>query len=189
MKKYLILLALLAAPFTHADTNDVLKTSVVSFTQLSISNRSITIAAYPTYAPQIVIDGKKDNFGVGMELLTPVALVPGLADSAIAQHTFVGVRFDYLAHQAFASTVGLGMKGDMQLWGHTFTGFTQASANIPFSGFGVQNGQLGAAVGGGVYTTIWTFTHGSLGFESSAEKWTQFQGEVFHAGPVLTLSF
>lgn len=172
-----------------SSSNTELKTAVVSFTQLSISNRNISLAVYPTYAPQIVVNGKKDTLGLGLALFTPVALVPGLANNTVAQHAYVGVRFDYLAHQAFASTVGLGLKGDFQLWGHNVEAFTQASANIPFSGFGVQNGELGAAIGGGLYTDIWKFKNGSLGVEISAEKWTQFQGEIFHGGPVLTISF
>lgn len=181
--------ALLAATVTHAQDNAELKTAVISFAQTVSTNRSITAALYPSYAPSIVVNGKKDNFGFGAAVLTPVALVPGLSDNTIAQHSFVGLRFDYLAHQAFASTVGVGMKGDFQLWGHNFTAFAQTGANIPFSGFGQKNGEIGAMAGGGLYTEVYKFTHGSLGIQVSAEKWTQFQGEVFHGGPVFTLSF
>ncbi len=191
MKKITTILAIVAlfATVTHAQTNDQLKAAVISFAQTVSTNRTITATLYPSYAPQIVIDGKKDNFGFGAAVLTPISLVPALADSTLAQHSYVGLRFDYLAHQAFASTVGVGMKGDFQLWGHNVTAFAQTGANIPFAGFGVKNGEIGAMAGGGLYTEIYHFTHGSLGIQVSAEKWTQFQGEVFHGGPVFTLSF
>lgn len=172
-----------------AQTNDQIKTSVISFAQLTASNKSLTIAVYPSFAPQIVVDGHKDNFGFGAAVLTPVSLVPTLQDSVVAQHSFVGLRLDYLAHQAYASTVGVGMKGDFQLWGHNFEAFAETGANVPFSGFGVHNGDIGAMAGGGLYTSLWAFSHGTLGLQVSAEKWTQFQGEVFHGGPVLTIHF
>lgn len=179
-----------------ADTNSItptpspeLKAAAISFAQLTASNRNLTIATYPMYAPDIVVDGKKDNFGVGIALLTPVSALPALQDSTIAKHSFIGLRFDYLAHQAFASTVGVGVKGDMQLWGHNFTGFVHSGANLPFAGFGVKNGDIGAMVGAGGYTSIWQFTHGSLGIQVSAEHWTQFSGMVFLGGPVLNISF
>jgi hypothetical protein len=189
IKLLLIGVASLIATVSNAQTNDQVKAAVVSFAQLVSTNRSITAAVYPSYAPQIVVNGHKDNFGFGAAVLTPLALLPGLADNTIAQHSFVGLRLDYLAHEAFASTVGVGMKGDFQLWGHNFTAFAQTGANIPFSGFGLHNGDIGAMAGGGLYTSLYTFTHGSLGIQVSAEKWTQFQGEVFHGGPVLTLHF
>lgn len=187
--KFLSICALLLAVSAKAQTNDQIKTSVIAFAQLTSSNRNLTIAAYPMYAPSIVVDGKKDNFGVGIALLTPVAAVPALQDNTMAKHSFVGLRFDYLAHQAFASTVGVGIKGDMQLWGHNFTGFASGGANLPFAGFGVKNGDIGAMVGAGGYTTLWQFTHGALGVQMSAEKWTQFNGMVFLGGPVLNISF
>ena len=128
---------------------------------------------------------------MGVALLTPSQdITPsGIASNAIVQHTFVGLRFDYLAHQAFASTMAVGIKGDMQLWRHNFEGFFHSGANIPFSGFGIHNGDIGAMVGGGVYTSIFTFTHGSIGFQGSAEKWTQFTGAVFHFGPVANFTW
>lgn len=191
MKKLISIVgvAALLATDVVAQTNNDLKTTVIAFEQTTASNRDLTIAAYPSYAPDIVVNGKKDSFGVGIALLTPASIIPALQDNTVAQHAFGGVRFDYLAHQAFASTVAVGMKGDVQLWGHTFTGFATSGVNIPFSGFGVKNGDLGAMAGGGGYTSLWTFTHGNLGIQLSAEKWTQFPGVVFHGGPVLRLTF
>lgn len=176
-------------PPTTAADNTQIKTAIISFAQTVSTNRTITATVYPSYAPSIVVDGKKDNFGFGAAMLTPVSLVPGLADNAIAQHAYVGLRFDYLAHQAFASTVGVGMKGDWQLWKIQNTAFGQTGANIPFSGFGVHNGEIGAMVGSGNYTEIHTWGKAHLGFQVSVEKWTQFPGLVFHLGPVFTLDF
>lgn len=174
---------------SQAQTNDQIKAAAISFAQLTASNRDLTIAAYPMYAPSIVVDGKKDNFGVGIALLTPASALPPLQENAVAQHAFVGLRFDYLAHQAFASTVGVGLRGDVQLWGHNFTGFASGGANIPFGGFGVKNGQIGAMAGAGGYTDIYKFTHGALGIQISAEKWTQFPGMVYLGGPVFNIRF
>jgi len=175
-------------PQTATDNSEA-KAAVISFAQLTASNRDITIAAYPMYAPSIEVNGKKDNFGAGIALLTPATVVPALQDNTIAKHSFVGLRFDYLAHQAFASTVGVGIRGDVQLWGHNFTGFASGGANIPFGGFGVKNGEIGAMAGAGGYTDIYKFTHGAFGIQVSAEKWQQFPGMVFLGGPVLNISF
>lgn len=185
----LIIGVALTVATVKADDNTIIKSSIVSFAQLTASNKSLTVAAYPMYAPDIVVNGKKDNFGMGIALFTPVAALPALSLNPVAQHSFVGIRFDYLAHQAFASTVGVGLKGDMQLWGHNFTGFATVGANLPFAGFGVKNGDIGGMAGGGGYTSIWTFTHGSLGVQMSAEKWTQFPGVVLLGGPVFNISF
>lgn len=183
------LLAAIGANAQSTTDNSQIKSAVIAFAQTVSTNREITATIYPSYAPSIVVNGKKDNFGFGAAVLTPVSLVPALSDSTLAQHSFVGLRFDYLAHQAFASTVGVGMKGDFQLWGHNVEAFAQTGVNIPFSGFGIHNGDIGAMAGGGFYTEVYHFTHGSLGIQVSAEKWTQFQGYVMHAGPVFSLSF
>ncbi len=184
----IVSLGLCSAAFAQ-DTNAVIKSSVISFAQLTATNRNLTIAAYPSYAPGIVVNGKKDPFGMGVAFLTPVSTIDALQANPIAQHTFVLLRLDYMAHQAYATTGTVGVKGDVQLWGHNFTGFGYAGANVPFSGFGVHNGDLGAVTGVGLYTDIYRFTHGALGLQLSAEKWTQFSGEVFHGGPVLNISF
>jgi len=178
-----------SAAVPAASDNTEIKSAVIAFAQLTASNRNLTIAAYPMYAPAIVVDGKKENFGVGLALLTPATVVTAFQDNKLAQHSFVGLRIDYLAHQAFASTVGVGLKGDVQLWNHNFTGFASGGANLPFSGFGHRNGDIGGMVGAGGYTDLWKFTHGALGIQVSAEKWTQFPGMVFLGGPVLNISF
>jgi len=193
MKKlFAIGVAALLATVSQAQSttdNSQLKTAVIAFAQNVSTNREITATVYPSYAPSIVVNGKRDNFGFGAAVLTPVSLVPALQDSTLAQHSFVGLRFDYLAHQAFASTVGVGMKGDWQLWKLNNTAFGETGANIPFSGFGIHNGEIGAMVGSGNYTMIHSWGKSKLGFQVSVEKWTQFPGVVYHFGPVFTLDF
>lgn len=170
--------------------NSQLKSSVLTFVQEVESNRTVSVAAYPSYAPGIVVNGKKDTFGMGVAVLVPANVIPNLQGTVVGQHGYAGLRFDYLAHQAFASTIGVGMKEEFQLWSHNVTLFQQASANIPFSGFGVKNGVLGAALGGGLVTPIWQPTPNfGISLQVSAEKWTQFQGAVYHGGPVLSWSF
>jgi hypothetical protein len=174
---------------TNADNTEI-KHDFITFYQNVVSNRSVSIAAYPSYAPDIVVNGKKDSFGLGLAALVPAAALPVLENNVVAQHAFVGLRFDYLAHEAFASTVGVGLRGDFQLWSHDFQVFAQTGANIPFSGFGLKNGAIGAMAGSGLYTTLWhPSANISLGIQLSAEKWTQFPGVVYHGGPVFNWTF
>lgn len=193
IKIVIIGVALLAATVIHAQTNTdntQIKSSFLTFVQNVESNRSITATVYPMYAPSIVVNGKKDTFGGGVAVLTPVSAISALSLNPLAQHSFIGLRFDYLAHSAFASTVGVGMKGDFQLWSHNFELYGQTGANIPFSGFGVKNGTIGAMVGTGLYTDLWHPSPNiTLGIQFEGEKWTQFPGPVLLGGPVFHVSF
>lgn len=182
--------AALLATSVSAQTNDQIKAAFLSFDQSVLANRSLSIAAYPSYAPSIVVNGKKDNFGFGLAAVTPASVVPGLQGTAVGNHGFMGLRFDYLAHQAFASTVGIGVQYELQVKGHNFDWFGHTGANIPFSGFGVHNGDIGGMVGAGGYTDLYRFsTNAGLGLQISGEKWTQFPGIVLHGGPVFNWKF
>jgi hypothetical protein len=200
MKKPITILAALClcASLAKAQTpapapadNTAIKTAFLSFAQNVESNRSLTVALYPMYAPDIVVNGKPDTFGFGLAALVPATVIPSLSQSPVAQHAFGGIRFDYLAHQAFASTVSLGLRGDFQIKGHDFETFVHSGANIPFSGFGLHNGDIGAMIGGGAYTSLltWGGGNGSLGLQITGEKWTQFPGPVLLGGPVLNWHF
>jgi len=191
MKKIITIIGIaFAAIVSQAQTNAVLKTSAITFLQDVSSNRSLTIAAYPMYAPSIVVNGKKDVFGMGVALLTPADAIPQLQGTFVGNHAFAGLRFDYLAHQAFASTVGVGLRGSLQLWNHNFDGFADAGANIPISGFGQNNANIGGMVGAGGYTDLHRFSaNAAIGLQVSAEKWTQFKGAVFLGGPVFNWNF
>lgn len=194
MKKVIVSLlmaaACVAAKAQTTNSNTAIEQHVLSFLQTANSNKSVTIAAYPMYAPDIVVNGKKDTFGLGLALLTPANMIPGLDGTFIGNHGFAGLRFDYLAHEAFASTIGVGLKGTMQIKGHDFMGFVHGGANIPFSGFGQNNINIGGMAGGGGYTDIHRFSSNAvLGVQASVEKWTQFPGEVFLGGPVFNWNF
>lgn len=192
MKKFLSIIgvAALLATGAQAQDNTELKAGAVTFIQNVSSNRSLTIAAYPMYAPDIVVNGKKDTFGMGIAFLAPADAIPALQGTVIGNHAFAGLRFDYLAHQAFASTVGVGLKGNLQLLGHNFEGFIHAGANIPISGFGNNNANLGGMAGGGVYTDLYHFSPNAvLGLQASTERWTQFNSQVYLGGPVFNWSF
>lgn len=181
------------APAAAVD-NSQAKAAVVSFYQQTATNRNLTFTLYPEYAPDIVVNGKKDTFGAGLSLLTTASQISAWADAAIAQHTFVMLRFDYLAHQAFATTGTVGFNGNVQVLGHNFDVYVEGGANIPFSGFGVKNGALGAIEGQGIHTDLLSWgtatTLGAkpwhLGVQFTAEKWTQFPGMVFLGGPTIT---
>ena len=180
----------LTAVTNAQDTNAQIKASAIAFAQGVESNKSVWVAVHPEYAPSIMVNGAKDTFGMGVALLTEADAIPALQGTVVGNHVFGGLRFDYLAHEAFASTVGVGVKGDMQLWGHNFTGFVEGGGNIPFSGFGQKNGDLGAMLGAGGYTSIWQPSKNvNLGLEFTAERWTQFPGMVFLGGPVLHITF
>ncbi len=201
LSKLIISLFLLTgvSAFAQTSTNDnsQIKASLISFLQDVGSNRTVTLAVYPTYAPGIVVNGKSDSFGVGIAALVPATVIPAFSDNVVAKHAFAGLRFDYLAGQAFASTVGVGLKGDFQIYGHNFEGFAESGVNIPVTGFGQNNANLGAMVGAGCYTSLLSFGKaqadgtkaGSLGLFVAMEKWTQFQGEIYHGGPVLNWKF
>lgn len=190
MKKLIVSLMFVATVSLAQDTNTVIKQSFITFFQGTESNGSVFIALHPEYAPSIVVNGKTGSFGLGVALLTDADAIPSLAGTMVGSHVFGGLRFDYLAHQAFASTVGAGVHGSLQLWNHTFTGFVEGGANIPFAGFGVKNGEIGGMYGAGGYTVLWQpSAKFNLALEATAEKWTQFPGEVFLFGPVVHWSF
>jgi hypothetical protein len=181
---------------TNVD-NTKIKAAFLSFLQNVETNRTVTLAVYPTYAPGIVVNGKSDSFGVGIAALCPVSAISSFSNNTLAQHAFGGLRLDYLAGQAFASTVALGMKGDFQIYSHNVEVFAESGVNIPFSGFGQNNVNVGAMVGSGAYTSLFSFGKvqpdgtkaGSVGLFVAIEKWTQFNGEIYHGGPVLNWSF
>jgi hypothetical protein len=192
MKIKLAIIGLFAFALTafSQTNNSELKSAFISFVQNVESNKAVSVAVYPGYAPDIVVNGKKDNFGLGIAALCPASALPALEGTTVGNHAFVGLRFDYLAHQAFASTVGVGVRGDFQIYGHNISAFAHSGVNIPFSGFGLKNGDIGAMAGGGLYTSVYKFSdNASLGVQLSAEKWTQFQGYVLHGGPVFNWSF
>lgn len=176
-------------PITPANVSPELKAAFLSFYQDVSAAKTVTLALYPTYSPSITTASK---WGYGAALICPVSAISALESNSIAQHTFGGLRFDSLGSQFFASTVAVGAKGDFQIYGHNFTLFAESGANIPLSGAGNNNKALGAMVGSGVDTRLFTFgknKQGSLDFFVCAEKWTLFPGYVLHGGPTITFGF
>lgn len=173
------------------------KTAAISFAQNVQAAKSLTVALYPTIAPGIVVDGKKSQLGAGIAAMYPMDGFNALSNNIVAQHTFAGLRFDLIGGKYFASTVALGAKADFQLWGHNYTVFGESGANIPLSGAGDNNLALGAMVGTGLETRVWSFGKadangikpGSLCVFGVVEKWTLYSGYVFHPGVSVTWNF
>jgi hypothetical protein len=171
-----------------------LKDAIISFKQDVEVNRTLTVALYPTYAPEIVVDGKKHQWGAGVALLCPATAIPALEDNAVADHAFGGIRLDMLGGQFFASTVAVGFKAHVQFFGHDFVPFVESGVNIPITGAGDKNAELGAMYGSGVTTSLFAFGKanevgdkpGSINGFIAVEKWTQFKGYEAHVGASVT---
>ncbi len=200
--KYLLMSAFLSISMLSglAQTTSVspeLKTQIIGFAQQAYTNRDIAVAVYPSYAPNIVIDGKKDTLGLGIAVLCPASSISSLSDNTFAQHAFGGLRFDLLGGQFFASTVVFGVKGDFQIYKHDITIFGESGANIPITGAGNNNINLGAMVGTGLETEVLKFgkanvdgtKNGSLIVFGSVEEWTQFDSQVYHLGAAVNWTF
>lgn len=164
------------------------RSEVLTFLQDVSAQKSISVAVYPSYAPDIKVDGKRENWGAGIALLVPATVIPALEDSSLASHAFGGLRFDMLGKQFFASTVAVGLKGDFQIYKHNFTIFGESGVNIPLAGSSETS--VGGMVGTGISTTLFTFgpkdadenRPGIFGLFAAVEKWTQFSGYVGHFG-------
>lgn len=206
MKKLLssICIAVFLAATSHAQVTNLpttltpeAKAAVLSFAQNVEAEKTITVAVYPTLAPSIVVDGKKNVWGAGIAAICPLDAISALSNNVVAQHAFAGLRFDLLGGKYFASTVALGAKADFQLWSHNFTAFGESGANIPLAGAGDNNIAVGAMVGSGIETRLFSFGKanasgirpGSLSVFGVVEKWTLYPGYVLHPGASLTWSF
>lgn len=163
----------------------------IGFAQHTSDAKSLTLAVYPSYAPGIVTDGKKDQFGFGAALLYPV-----MADT-LGGHGFVGGRIDFLGSQFWAPSATLGAQADVQLFGHNIRVHALGGTIFPLSGAGDKNGAVGGILGTGFSTTLAAFkkdeTHPDgrykLSVFGATEKWTIFPGLIYHGGVALTASF
>jgi len=117
----------------------------LGFAQQTSEAKQLTFAAYPGYAPDLTLsDGTKAPLGAGVALLYPV----------LTEYTFVGARVDWLGREFWAPSFNATVKKDVQLFEHNFTVFGMGGGIIPLGG-NVENRELGAIVGTGIYTTIW----------------------------------
>jgi hypothetical protein len=169
------------APTVPAGDFGVLsKGSIISFVQGVNTAHAISIAAYPGYAPDLKVSGVTKAWGFGVAALYP-----------LGDHAFTGLRFDYLGNSFFAASADVGVKADVQLFGHTFTPFTVAGVLTPLQGAGSDNLAVGAILGAGVTTTFWKSANGKTAINGffECEKWTIFPGVIYRPGVAVTVSF
>ncbi len=171
------------------------KDRVIALAQGISTSKEIIAAIYPSYAPALKVNGKSKSLGFGIAVLYPLAKI---TDQAVLEHTFTGLRLDELGGNLYTPSVNMGLRGDMQLWGHNFTGLAYTGVVIPISGAGANNGSMGAIAGAGANTVLLKFGKadpttgvkpGNLDVFATAEKWTQFDGMVYHIGAALKWSF
>jgi hypothetical protein len=189
MKKLLLIgvAALLATTTINAqDTNPPAgstKDRLISFVQDTGAAKSLVLAIYPTFAPSLLnARQEKDQWGFGAAALYPVS-----------QYLYTGIRIDYLASEFWAPSINVGLKADVQVFGINFTPMVYTGGVVPLSGAGDKNGDWGYIVGGGVKARVWAGTvfgkQASLDLAATAEKWSQFDGEVYHIAPVFKISW
>lgn len=192
MKKLLLLVgvaALLATTTQAQDTNPPsgsTKDRIITFVQDTSTARSLVLAVYPSYAPELAVNGEKDRWGFGAAALYPI---PG----DLGQYSYVGLRIDWLGSSWWAPSATVGLKADVQLFGVTMTPMVYTGGVVPISGAGDQNGDWGYIVGGGMKARVWKGTvfgkEASLDLAAAAEKWSQFDGNVYHIAPVFRISW
>ena len=157
----------------------------LGFVQGASDSKAISVAIYPLYAPDIVVDGRADKWGFGAKLTYPIN---NIIEGMVGDHTYVGVRGDFLSHRFFASSVTGGVKAQFQLFGKDIVPYIESGAFIPLSGGYNLNNELGAIYGGGWTTKLLSFGKtgadgtkaGTLDLGGGVEKWTQFPGNVYH---------
>lgn len=171
----LLLCMILACCKSHGQ-----ESSWLSFAQGVSSNKSLTLTAYPSYAPDLKIAGENKSWGFGVAALYP-----------LGDYAFTGARLDYLGDQFWSPSVTVGCKADVQLFGRNFTPFVIGGAIIPLGGAGDDNHAVGAIVGSGVTTSLWAAANGksSVNLYFAVEKWSIFQGVIYHPGVAATFKF
>lgn len=167
---------------TNAPSGDI-KARAITFVQDASEARTLVLAAYPSYAPDLKLaNGKSASWGVGAAALYPVS-----------QFVYTGIRVDYLGGSLWAPSINLGLKADVQIFGLNFTPLAYTGAVVPLSGSGDTDGDFGYIIGGGIKATLWKGTvfgkEASLDVAATAEKWSQFDGEVYHLAPVFRIKW
>jgi len=181
MKKLMLsIIGLAVAVSIHAQDSTVLKERLISFEQGVVTNHEIIVAVYPGFNPQLEVNGIKKNWGFGACGLYP-----------LTDHTFTGIRVDYMGGQFWMPSATVGLRADFQIYGHNFSSFTTGGAIFPLSGAGQENGSIGAIVGAGVSTKVWQNAKGNMSIDAfvAVEKWTIFNGETIRPGVALNATF
>lgn len=161
---------------------------ILTFAQSVSDAKEITVALYPTYAPDIVVNGHKSQWGAGIAALYPV-----LPDS-LGNHAYTGLRLDWVAEGFFAPSAEVGLKADVQILGHNFTPFIEGGLVYPLSARSTapsQTDSIGAIAGAGVTANIWSSASGKAQANVFVvvEKWTNFPGQIYHLGAAFTFKF
>jgi hypothetical protein len=175
MKK--ILLASIVALAVTANATDW-----IGFAQNVGNSKQLTAAIYPSYSPGLVLDnGKKSEWGAGLALMYPLG----------TDHVMAGVRMDWIADAFWTPSVTISPNAQFQVLGQNFTAFAIAGAIIPLDGAGSENGEVGATIGAGVYTTIWKPSEAtSLQLFAAWERWTPVLNvNTYHLGAAFTVAF
>lgn len=190
MKNKIIIVAAVALFTVTATAQNItpeVRTNAITFVQGVSAEKNVTVALYPSYAPDLINkDGKNDQWGAGIALTYH-------PQGAVGQYTFAGIRLDYLGREFYAPSIAGGLKADVQVFGFNLTPIAYTGAVFPLSGAGRENGSVGTIVGGGVKADLWNGKIAGLDAKLSvfaaAEKWSQFDGMVYHVGPAFTLKW
>ena len=188
MKKLILIgaAALLATITFSQDTNTPsgsTKNRLLGFAQDASEAKTLVVAVYPSFAPKLVdADGHKTQWGFGAAALYP-----------IGQYAYTGFRVDYLAGEFWAPSINVGLKADVQIFGMNFTPMAYTGGVVPLAGAGEKNGDWGYIIGGGVKARVWSGKvfgkTASLDIAATAEKWSQFDGEVYHIAPAFKIQW
>jgi hypothetical protein len=155
---------------------------ILGFAQEANQTRTLVTAVYPSYAPSLLVDGDKKAWGFGASVLYP-----------INDFLYTGLRVDYLGGNFWAPSINVGLKATVQVFGVNVTPMLYTGAVVPLSGAGDLNKEFGYITGGGATVAIWRgkiFKKDAvLNLAASAEKWSQFDGNVYHISPVLAIKW
>lgn len=188
MKQFLLTIGLaaflpLALPTTtHAQASDVAFSNIVAFLDASSQAKELTLAIAPSYAPDLMVDGKKAPWGLSVAAMYPV-LTAGILTGE------TGVRMDWLADNLFAPELNVQFQTTMR-WFDTVdvTPFVVTGAIFPFGQAGADD-TVGAIVGGGIGVRLFTYKSMTVSAGYEVERWTCFPGLIHHVGGALTIRF
>lgn len=187
MKKVILSLVVLLGLLVAPKAQELYNTNVADTVFGIGSYSNLTLAVYPSYAPDLINgDGRKDQWGAGAALVYSF-------EGTVGEHLFAGVRVDYLGHEFWAPSINGGLKADLHFGSITLTPFMYTGVIWATSGAGDQNGDGGVLFGAGAKVTVWRGqllgANAEVGVGAAVEKWSNFAGQVYHIAPVLKLSF
>lgn len=153
----------------------------VTFEQGVAEAKTITVAAYPSYAPALTVNGSRKPWGFGVAAIYP-----------LGNNLFTGIRGDFLGGSFFAASADVGLKADVQIFGHNVTPFAITGVISPFFGAGQENQSVGGIIGAGFHANVWHSKDKNKTFNVffEAEHWTIYSDVIiYHPGAAFTLKF